>query len=43
MENPYGDGRAAERITRTLAETPLGEVLLHKKNPPGYPGPPPTP
>jgi len=31
MENPYGDGHAAERIVRVLEETPLGERLLHKK------------
>lgn len=31
MENPYGDGRAAERIVQVLAESPLGEPLLHKK------------
>jgi len=31
MVNPYGDGRAAERIVRTLAETPLGEELLLKR------------
>lgn len=31
MVNPYGDGRASERITEVLATTPLGERLLHKK------------
>lgn len=29
--NPYGDGHAAERIVAVLAETPLGEPLLHKR------------
>jgi UDP-N-acetylglucosamine 2-epimerase (non-hydrolysing)/GDP/UDP-N,N'-diacetylbacillosamine 2-epimerase (hydrolysing) len=32
MENPYGDGRAAESICRVLADVPLGERLLHKRN-----------
>ena len=27
LVNPYGDGRAAERIVRVLVETPLGERL----------------
>lgn len=31
MENPYGDGRAAERIARILASAPLGPDLLIKK------------
>jgi UDP-N-acetylglucosamine 2-epimerase (non-hydrolysing)/GDP/UDP-N,N'-diacetylbacillosamine 2-epimerase (hydrolysing) len=31
MSNPYGDGRAAERIARVLAECPLGEELLVKR------------
>lgn len=31
MENPYGDGRAAERITRTIASVSLGEQLLMKR------------
>ena len=31
MSSPYGDGHAAERITATLAEVPLGEELLHKR------------
>jgi UDP-hydrolysing UDP-N-acetyl-D-glucosamine 2-epimerase len=31
MENPYGDGRAAERIVSVLATTPLGEELLIKR------------
>ena len=31
MANPYGDGRAAERIVHVLAQTRLGEVLLHKR------------
>ena len=30
MANPYGDGRAAEEISRILAEPPLGQPLLHK-------------
>lgn len=36
MSNPYGDGRAAGRIVRVLARTPLGEALLHK-HPSGTP------
>jgi UDP-N-acetylglucosamine 2-epimerase (non-hydrolysing)/GDP/UDP-N,N'-diacetylbacillosamine 2-epimerase (hydrolysing) len=31
MENPYGDGHAAERIAAVLASVPLGEELLIKK------------
>ena len=31
MVNPYGDGTAAQRIVRVLAETPLGEELLIKR------------
>jgi hypothetical protein len=31
MSNPYGDGRAAERIREVLVETPLGERLLLKR------------
>ena len=31
MENPYGDGHAAERIVEVLASVPLGEELLIKK------------
>jgi UDP-hydrolysing UDP-N-acetyl-D-glucosamine 2-epimerase len=31
MENPYGDGRAAERIVKTLAELPLDDRLLRKR------------
>jgi UDP-hydrolysing UDP-N-acetyl-D-glucosamine 2-epimerase len=31
MENPYGDGHAAERITRVLATVPLNEDLLMKR------------
>jgi UDP-hydrolysing UDP-N-acetyl-D-glucosamine 2-epimerase len=31
MTNPYGDGRAAERIVNVLADAPLGEKLLMKK------------
>ena len=30
-ENPYGDGRASERIVRVLAETPIDERLLYKR------------
>jgi len=33
MENPYGDGRAAERIVSILASVPLGEELLIKRAP----------
>ena len=32
LENPYGDGHASERIAQTLAQTPLGQTLLHKKH-----------
>jgi UDP-N-acetylglucosamine 2-epimerase (non-hydrolysing)/GDP/UDP-N,N'-diacetylbacillosamine 2-epimerase (hydrolysing) len=31
MENPYGDGHAAERIAAVLAAGPLGEELLIKR------------
>ncbi len=31
MENPYGDGRAAERIVHTLTTCTLGRSLLVKK------------
>jgi len=31
MENPYGDGHAAERIAAVLATVPLGEELLIKR------------
>ena len=31
LVNPYGDGRAAERIVRVLVETPLGERLIRKR------------
>jgi UDP-hydrolysing UDP-N-acetyl-D-glucosamine 2-epimerase len=31
MENPYGDGHAAERIADVLAEVPLGDTLLRKR------------
>jgi UDP-N-acetylglucosamine 2-epimerase (non-hydrolysing)/GDP/UDP-N,N'-diacetylbacillosamine 2-epimerase (hydrolysing) len=31
MSNPYGDGRAAERIVKVLAEAPAGEHLLRKR------------
>lgn len=33
MDNPYGDGRAGERIARILAEVPTGERLLLKRAP----------
>ena len=33
MENPYGDGHAAERIAAVLASVPLGEELLVKHAP----------
>ena len=33
MENPYGDGRAAERIVSVLVSVPLGEELLVKPAP----------
>jgi len=33
MENPYGDGHAAERIASVLASVPLGEKLLIKRAP----------
>lgn len=31
MTNPYGDGRASERIVRILTTIPLGETLLTKR------------
>jgi UDP-hydrolysing UDP-N-acetyl-D-glucosamine 2-epimerase len=31
IRNPYGDGHAAGKIVRVLAETPLGEELLVKR------------
>jgi UDP-N-acetylglucosamine 2-epimerase (non-hydrolysing)/GDP/UDP-N,N'-diacetylbacillosamine 2-epimerase (hydrolysing) len=31
MENPYGDGHAAERIVRVLTDAPLGDRLLIKR------------
>jgi UDP-hydrolysing UDP-N-acetyl-D-glucosamine 2-epimerase len=31
IENPYGDGRAAQRIVSVLASVPLGEELLIKR------------
>ena len=31
MENPYGDGHAAQRIVEVLASVPLGEELLIKQ------------
>ncbi len=33
MDNPYGDGHAAERIAAVLASVPLGEELLIKRAP----------
>jgi UDP-hydrolysing UDP-N-acetyl-D-glucosamine 2-epimerase len=33
MENPYGDGHAAQRIVRVLTEVPLGDKLLIKRAP----------
>ena len=33
MENPYGDGHAAERIASVLASVPVGEELLIKRAP----------
>jgi UDP-hydrolysing UDP-N-acetyl-D-glucosamine 2-epimerase len=30
LDNPYGDGRASQRILRVLAKTPLGAKLLFK-------------
>jgi UDP-N-acetylglucosamine 2-epimerase (non-hydrolysing)/GDP/UDP-N,N'-diacetylbacillosamine 2-epimerase (hydrolysing) len=33
MENPYGDGHAAERIVSVLTTAPLGEELLIKRAP----------
>ena len=32
IENPYGDGHAAEKIVKLLTAVPLGESLLFKKN-----------
>jgi UDP-hydrolysing UDP-N-acetyl-D-glucosamine 2-epimerase len=31
MSNPYGDGRAGERIAQVLAEAPAAEILLAKR------------
>ena len=31
MENPYGDGRSAERIVKILETIPVNEKLLYKK------------
>jgi UDP-N-acetylglucosamine 2-epimerase (non-hydrolysing)/GDP/UDP-N,N'-diacetylbacillosamine 2-epimerase (hydrolysing) len=33
MENPYGNGHAAETIVRVLTTTPLGDPLLVKHAP----------
>ena len=41
LVNPYGDGRAAERIAGVLAEAPLGEQLLLKRALPLEPPPEP--
>lgn len=41
MANPYGDGRAAERIVRVLTQVPLGEELLVKRAPAMEPVPDP--
>jgi UDP-N-acetylglucosamine 2-epimerase (non-hydrolysing)/GDP/UDP-N,N'-diacetylbacillosamine 2-epimerase (hydrolysing) len=38
MANPYGDGRAAERIRDALVRVRLGERLLHKRALPLEPG-----
>jgi UDP-hydrolysing UDP-N-acetyl-D-glucosamine 2-epimerase len=32
LENPYGDGHAAERIVKLLVDTPLGKRLLFKQS-----------
>ncbi len=39
LANPYGDGQAAPRIARVLAELPLGEALLRKRAQPVEDGP----
>jgi UDP-hydrolysing UDP-N-acetyl-D-glucosamine 2-epimerase len=39
LANPYGDGQAAPRIARVLAELPLGEALLRKRARPVEGGP----
>jgi UDP-N-acetylglucosamine 2-epimerase (non-hydrolysing)/GDP/UDP-N,N'-diacetylbacillosamine 2-epimerase (hydrolysing) len=31
MANPYGDGRAAERIVRVLRDVPLDQALIQKR------------
>lgn len=31
LENPYGDGRASQRIVKILSKAPLGEKLLFKR------------
>jgi len=31
LKNPYGDGRAAEKIVEVLKKTPLGRALIQKK------------
>jgi hypothetical protein len=33
MENPYGNGAAAQTITRVLAETPLEGLLIKQPAP----------
>ena len=40
MENPYGDGHAAERIADVLADLPLGDKLLIKRAVDLAPAPP---
>lgn len=37
MSNPYGDGHAAERITKVLVTAPLGAPLLVKRATPVFP------
>ena len=32
LENPYGDGRASDKIVRLLTTVPLGEKLLFKRS-----------
>ncbi|MDX1625922.1 MAG: UDP-N-acetylglucosamine 2-epimerase [Wenzhouxiangellaceae bacterium] len=41
LDNPYGDGRAAERIAEVLINVPLGERLLVKRAPDLADGDPP--
>lgn len=37
LENPYGDGRASERIAAVLADVEIGDRLLVKRAPSGLP------